>query len=65
METTLLEAASSCSELIWGGYKNECNDPRLPSSALHYTSILVTVNDHLATSIIILILKFTSKIIGR
>ena len=33
--------------LIWGGYKN-----RLPSSALHCNSVLVTVIDHLATSII-------------
>ena len=51
--TTLPEAASSCSELIWGGYKNGCNVSRLPSSAQHCTSVLVTaINDHLATSII-------------
>ena len=50
--TTLPEAANSCSELIWGGYKNGYNDSRLPSSTLHCNSVLVTVNDHLATSII-------------
>ena len=55
--TTLPEAASSYSELMWGGYKNGCNVSRLPSSALHCTSVLVTViYDHLATSI-----KFTPK----
>ena len=47
------KAACSCSELIWGAYKNGCNVSSLPSSALHCTSVLVTVNDHLATSIII------------
>ena len=57
--TTLPEA---CSELIWGGYKNGCNVSRLPSSAQHCTSVLVTaINDHLATSIIDIKINFTPK----
>ena len=45
--TRLPEAANSCSD-----YKNGCNVSRLPSSALLCNSVLVTLNDHLATSII-------------
>ena len=48
-------STSLCSEQIWGGYKNGRNVSRLPSSALHCNSVLVTVNDHLATSIILLL----------
>ena len=53
MATCMDYTSRSSKFMLWCGYKKGCNVSRLPSTALHCATVLVTVNDHLATSIVI------------